>query len=604
MSRPVRVVFTPDSKEVWVVSGSTVADALLAASIPIMMPCGGHGRCGKCLVEVRGLVSKPSQEELALLAGKSKGLRLACMTRIEGNTEVFIPHSSRSSVQMIKAEGKASGNYRFHPGVAKLYVGSEQSSEKWKKLESLGIGPEEITLCMMDKRFSDQELLNDPHWNLGLRSDATVVVIQNEIVSFEAGNTESECYGVAIDIGTNTIVCSLVDLSDGRELATASAVNPQVAHGDDVVSRIRFCKKPGGLDLLRFEVIHIINGLVEEVTSRCNVASEHIYLYTAVGNSAMQHIFLGVSPVDLGRAPYRSKLTCHVDVPAKDLSLPCNRVCRLLMPKSIGGFVGSDLVAFIVSQALHKRSDAVLGIDLGTNGEIVLAKEGKIYACSTACGPAFEGERIVNGIRAVEGAIEDVRVAEDRIFLKTIGDLEPIGICGSGLVAAIAELLNAGVIEKSGRIKSHEEMEHGFLKGLVVEGARGRELLLSEKPGIVLTQSDIREVQLAKAAIAAGIRVLAELSGTRIEEIATAYVGGGFGSSLEGSRFLTLGFLPQGFKGDVVTVGNAAIEGAKMILTSIEAREAAKVVSEQAEHIELFTFPGFKAEFYKGIPFP
>ncbi len=604
MQRPVRVVIMPDSREVWVLSGSTVVDALLAASIPLMMPCGGHGRCGKCLVQVRGLVSKPSQEELALLVGKPEGLRLACMTRIEGDTEVVVPYSSRASVQKIEIGGRTSGSYQFDPGIIKFYLAEEKTSESWRKLESLGIGTEEITLCMMDKRFPDETLLNDPRWNLGLRRDATLVVIQNEIVGFEAGDTRSECFGVAIDIGTNTIVCSLVDLTDGHEIATVSAVNPQVAHGDDVVSRIRFCKKPGGLDLLRFELIHIVKGLVHELVSHSNVSSQRIYLYTAVGNTAMQHIFLGISPVDLGRAPYRGKLTCHVDIPAKDLSLPCNRVCRLLMPKAIGGFVGSDLVAFVVSQSLHRRGEPVLGIDLGTNGEIVLAKEGKMLACSTACGPAFEGERIVNGMRAVEGAIEDVKLIDGRFLIKTIGNREPIGICGSGLVAAIAETLSAGLIEKSGRIKAPEEVESRFLRELISEGRNGREITLSQDPKIVLTQGDIREVQLAKAAIAAGIRVLAEISATRIDEIACAFVGGGFGSSIDGSRFLSLGFFPQGFKGDVVTVGNAAIEGAKMMLASVEARETAKAVAEQVEHIELFTCSEFKDEFYKSIPFP
>lgn len=604
MPAPVRVVFMPDSKEVWVMSGSTIADALLAASIPIVMPCGGHGRCGKCLVHVRGLVSKPNDQERALLDGRPEEMRLACMTKVEGDIEVTVPYASRASVQRIALRGKASGAYRFDPAVVKFYLGEDKNSESWKRIESLGIRTEDITLCMINKEYLDQTLSNDPRWKLGLHTDATVVVIQDEIAGFEAGNTSSQCYGVAIDIGTNTIVCSLVDLLDGSELATVAGVNPQVAHGDDLVSRIRFCKNPGGLDLLRFELVHMIKGLVEEMLSRCSASPDHIYLYTAVGNTAMQHIFLGISPVDLGRAPYRSKITCHVDVPAKEIPLPCNRVCRLMMPKAIGGFVGSDLVAFAVSQSLHARNQPVLAIDLGTNGEIVLAKQGRIFACSTACGPAFEGERISNGIRAFEGAIEDVRLVEDGIVLKSIGDGEPIGICGSGLVAAIAELIEAGAIEKSGRIRAPKQVRFSYLSDLICEGRSGREVILSKKPRISLTQGDIREVQLAKAAIAAGIKVLAKVSQTEIGEIRSVLIGGGFGSSIEGSRFLTLGFLPEGFNGDVVPVGNAAIEGAKMLLTSIEARKIAETIADRAEHIELFAHPEFKEEFYKNIPFP
>lgn len=603
MRAPVRVVFMPDSKEVWVMSGSKIADALLAASIPIAMPCGGHGRCGKCLVQVKGSVSKPTDQELALIGARPEGLRLACMTKIDGDVEIIVPYGSRASVQRIASKGKACGAYRFDPAIVKFYLGGDKDSNSWKRIESLGIRTEDITLCMINKGYLDQTLSNDPRWKLGLHSDATVVVIQDEIAGFEAGNTSSQCYGVAIDIGTNTIVCSLVDLLDGSELATVAGVNPQVAHGDDVVSRIRFCKNPGGLDLLRFELIHMVKGLIEEMLTHCSASPDHVYLYTAVGNTAMQHIFLGISPVDLGRAPYRSKITCHVDVPAKEIPLPCNRVGRLMMPKAIGGFVGSDLVAFAVSQSLHTWNEPVLAIDLGTNGEIVLAKQGRIFACSTACGPAFEGERISNGIRAVEGAIEDVRLLEDGIVLKSIGDGEPIGICGSGLVAAIAELIKAGAIEKNGRIKPPNEVSHAYLSDAICEGRSGREVILSERPRISLTQGDIREVQLAKAAIAAGIKVLAEVSQTEIREIRSALIGGGFGSSIEGSRFFSLGFLPEGFNGDVISVGNAAIEGAKMLLTSSEARKIAETIADRAEHIELFAHPEFKEEFYKNIPF-
>jgi uncharacterized 2Fe-2S/4Fe-4S cluster protein (DUF4445 family) len=594
----------PDSREVWVVSGSTIKEALFAASVPVSMPCGGHGRCGKCVVRVSGKVSQPDMDEIARLPRGMKDARLACVARLEGDAEITVPAASRVAIEKIASKGRTSRRYRFCPGIFKVFLGKQEPRRMKILKEDYGIGIEDIAINMMDTGLMDQELRMDHGWRLGLHSNATLVAAKGEIVGFEAGDTSSECYGLAVDLGTNTVVCSLVDLNSGRELGLTSTVNPQVMHGDDVISRIRFSKTSGGLEMLRHEVVHLMNGLAGELTAKLGVPRNRLYVCSAVGNTAMQHILVGVSPADLGRAPYRARLTSAVETMASRSGIGGHPTCRLLMPPPIGGFVGGDLVALIMSQALHKTKAPVLAIDLGTNGEIVIAADGRLAACSTAAGPAFEGERISCGVRAIGGAVEDVKITRDKIELKTISGTKPIGLCGSGLIAAIAELLRKGVIEPNGRIKTRAEIKQAWLGKRVVAGKRGRGFTFASRPLIRLRQGDIREVQLGKAAICAGATVLSSIAGIDLKDIKTVLIAGGFGSSIRAACIRRLGLLPPKLKAKIKVIGNSAIEGAKIFLTSCDAREEADRAVEDTEHVELFSRPEFKEEFYTSMGFP
>jgi uncharacterized 2Fe-2S/4Fe-4S cluster protein (DUF4445 family) len=516
-----------------VVSGSTIKEALLAAAIPVSMPCGGHGKCGKCVVRVKGRFSAIEPEERAKLPERTKTARLACVARLEGDAEVTIPESSRIRIQKMETRGRVSRRYRLDPA-----------------------------------------------------------------------STTSDCYGIAVDAGTNTVVCSLVDLNTGRELGTASTINPQVIHGDDVISRIRFAKESGGLSMLQREIVNLVNGLIGELAKSLGIDRRRIYICSAVGNTAMQHILAGVSPVDLGRAPYRAKLLSSVETLASLSGIDAHAECRLLMPPSLGGFVGGDMVALIVSQALHRRRVPLMAIDLGTNGEIALSANDRLLVCSTAAGPAFEGERISSGVRAVNGAVENVKIGSRGVTLKTIGETAPVGLCGSGLIAAVAELLRAKVIEPSGRIRTPDEIPVRWLRDRVTEGTGGRELILNRRPPVRLSQGDIREVQLGKAAMCAGMRVLAGKAGIDVAEIRQILVAGSFGSALRARAVKRIGLVPPEFKGRIRVIGNSAIEGAKIFLTSREARREAEKVAAAAQHVELFSGPDFKDEFYGSMAFP
>ncbi|MFZ1946245.1 MAG: ASKHA domain-containing protein, partial [bacterium] len=449
----VRVTIKPGSREVWVVSGSTIKEALLAAAVPISMPCGGHGRCGRCVVSVQGGVSAITPEEKRRLPGRGRNVRLACLARILDRATVTVPTSSRVTVQKMASRGTTSGSYRFSPGVTKIFLGKRHAPTLRRLKQDYGISLEDIDLSATDPALMEPALREDHQWRLGLHSNVTAVVTRGEIIGLEAGDTTRECFGAAVDVGTNTVVCSLVNLASGREMGTASTINPQVMHGDDVISRIRFAKTAGGLELLRAEIVNLINGLLEEITGSLGIDRRRIYLVSAVGNTAMQHILAGISPLDLGRAPYRARTVAPVETLAARAGISANRDCRLVMPPVLGGFVGGDLVALVVSQSLAKARRPVLAVDLGTNGEIVLASKGRIAACSTAAGPAFEGERISAGVRAIQGAVEAVRITRQAVNLETIGGGKPVGLCGSGLLGAIAELVRTGVIDPTGRIR-------------------------------------------------------------------------------------------------------------------------------------------------------
>jgi uncharacterized 2Fe-2S/4Fe-4S cluster protein (DUF4445 family) len=600
----VRVIIRPGSREVWVVSGSTIKEALLAAAVPISMPCGGHGRCGRCVVTARGDLSAMTAEERERLPGRGRSARLACLARIEGSATVTVPASSRVTVQKIVSRGTTSGSYRFRPGVIKVFLGKKQPRTLGRLKRDYGIGLEDIALSATDPALMEPELRKDHQWRLGLHSNATAVVAKGEVMGLEAGDTTRECFGAAIDVGTNTVVCSLVDLTTGRELGSASTINPQVMHGDDVISRIRFAKTAGGLQLLRAEIVNLINGLLDEIAGSLRIDRRRIYLVSAVGNTAMQHILAGISPVDLGRAPYRARMVAPVETPAARVGISANRACRLVMPPVLGGFVGGDLVALVVSQSLVKARRRVLAVDLGTNGEIVLAFRGRIAACSTAAGPAFEGERISGGVRAIQGAVEGVMITRKAVRLETIGGGKPVGLCGSGLLGAIAELVRTGVIDPSGRMRPRDEIKGALVAERVIEGEGGREFVLSRRPRITLRQGDIREVQLGKAAIGAGIKVLARVVGIGLDEIDEVLVAGSFGSALKPSTVRTIGLVPPEVRGKIRIIGNSAIEGAKIFLVSDEARSEAEAIAARAEHVELFSRPEFREEFYAAMRFP
>ncbi|MBI5493046.1 MAG: DUF4445 domain-containing protein [Deltaproteobacteria bacterium] len=402
--------------------------------------------------------------------------------------------------------------------------------------------------------------------------------------------------GAAFDIGTTTIAAASVDMGSGRVLVEKSLPNPQAGWGRDVVSRINAAEDPSVLAALSKSVREACGGLIEEFTGGKDPA-----LITIAGNPVMEHLFLGVSPVTLSRPPYRPEFKTARTISAKEAGLAFN--APLYVFPLIGGFVGGDAVAVVLSIGLHKSPVAALAMDIGTNSEIMLSANGIVYATSAAAGPAFEGGEIEYGMVADRGAIRGVRVEGDRVSLDIIGEVAPKGICGSGLIEAASALIKAGVIERTGRIRDRDEVEDN-LSGRIREGKDGNSFVLYKGPGreITLTQSDIRALQTAKAAIRAGVSILLKKSGLKPGNIKKVYVAGAFGANLREEGLSTIGILEKDWLGKVEFAGDAALSGAVLALQD-DRRAEAEEIAISARYVPLSGSAHFEREFLRNMDF-
>jgi len=421
---------------------------------------------------------------------------------------------------------------------------------------------------------------------------------------YRAKVSTDKIFGIAVDIGTTTVVAKLINMVDGQCLATQAALNPQSRHGDDVVSRIAYAKTDEKLAKLHTLIIDCINDLIAKLCKYASVNAKHIYEMSVVGNTTMGHIFLKLPVKQLGQAPYKAFSLDAYDVPAAQLNLNINPDGNVHTAENIAGFVGSDTTAVALATDIDSADQMSLAIDIGTNGEIVLGTKDKLYAASCAAGPAFEGARITCGSRASEGAIEAVVVDNGDIVLDVIGNLPPRSICGSGLIDAVAVMLDLGIVDKSGR----------FAKPSTVVGRLSPAILsrICKKDGqpsfslagdVVLTQKDIREVQLAKAAIRAGIKILQRKFGIKDADIQHTFLAGAFGNYIRPQSALRIGLLPNVPLERIRFVGNAASSGAQMILLNSALRAEAKRLARKIEYVEIAHEPDFQAIFAESMVF-
>ncbi len=390
--------------------------------------------------------------------------------------------------------------------------------------------------------------------------------------------------GLAVDIGTTTVVAKLVDMANGQCLATQAALNPQSRHGDDVVSRIAYAKTDKKLDELHKLIIDCINNLIEKLCKYASINSNDIYEMCVVGNTTMNHLFLKLPVAQLGQAPYKAfSLDAH-DVPAKKLHLRINPEGNIHTVENIAGFVGSDTTAVALATDIDSVKEMSLAIDIGTNGEIALGTKDKLYAASCAAGPAFEGARITCGSRAVEGAIEAVVVDDGDIALDVIGGTAPHSICGSGLIDALAVMLDLEIIDPSGRFSEPGKLPSAIVSRIHDKSGQPAFFLADD---VLLTQRDIREVQLAKAAIRAGTKILQRKLGIADADIQHILLAGAFGNYIRPTSAMRIGLLPNVPLERIHFVGNAAGSGAQMILLSQQYRERSRELARKIEYIEI-----------------
>ncbi|OHB53916.1 MAG: hypothetical protein A2Y07_00655 [Planctomycetes bacterium GWF2_50_10] len=563
------IVFEPDGKSLEIRAGATVFEAALRAGIIINASCGGRGTCGKCKVTL----------------GHDGSEVLACQCKVHRDLKISIPEASRFFDQKILQHG-VERDITISPMIRKKLI-EIKSAHPAGLLENL----QDPSL-----EFTDQALADLKSFEAALPATATAVLFGDKVVAVEAGNTCLEIYGVAVDIGTTTVVAKLLDLIDGRVLDTAATGNPQRAFGDDVISRISYGETEEGLAQEQKVIIECINKLIDQLCRSSNVSASRIYELAAAGNTTMSHIFLALPVKQLGQAPYHAYSVDAYDKPIEQMGIKIARGGNVHTIENIAGFVGSDTVACAVAVAMDQQTEMTLCVDIGTNGEIILGTKDKMYSASCAAGPAFEGARIGQGSRAVDGAIEKVSIKNGDIEIETIGSKPPCTICGSGLIDAVAVIVDQGIVDYTGRFVSPDD-----LKGKIPDALASRVvdignhqfgfILAHQKHGmdkpVILTQRDIRESQLSKAAIRAGIKLLMKKFGIEDDGISQILLAGAFGNYIRRESARRIGLLPNLPLERIHFVGNAASSGAQMVLLSSDCRKLAGHLAREINYIEI-----------------
>lgn len=413
-----------------------------------------------------------------------------------------------------------------------------------------------------------------------------------------SGLGELNGYTAAVDIGTTTLAVRVIDRATGETLASASAWNSQSTYGADVISRIKYSSKPGGLERLRDTVRSQAGELISIACGDANVAHDEIAEILCAGNTTMEHIFAGISPESIGRSPYTPAAYFTDGGEVRSAAFPN---ARIRFTPCVSGYIGGDTVAAVYATGMFEKSGIRLLMDIGTNGELVLGGKDGLISCSVACGPAFEGAEISCGMRAVQGAISAVRFAQGEFWYVVIGGGRPKGICGTGAVDALAEMLKAGVLDGTGRIREPDELPEG-LRNTVSVNKRGN-VSFTVAPGVKILAADVRKLQLAKAAVRAGVELLMKRAGVTADGIDEVYIAGGFGAKLDIGRAAEIGLIPPELAGKARAVGNAALDGAHRSLCAADGFEKLLDIRNRCEYMELAGSAEFSDAFVDAMAF-
>ncbi len=606
------ITFTPQNKEIEVENGTNLLKAADQAGLYIEGDCAGKGTCGKCRVRItEGEAGDPTKAEKKHLSDKEldEGWVLSCQKRIKQDLTVEVPAQKEAHLRKTTLAGGVE-ELKADPAIEKASVKLSRPSveDQTADLERLLNHLERPDLSV-----ELRELTNFPRMIRDNGYKVTATISGNRIISLEPGDTSEQLYGIAFDIGTTTIMGSLINLAEAEVIAVGATTNPQNIYGADVISRINYASE-GKTELkqLQDKVIEAANQIIRDLLKQTRVARDRVYEITAVGNTTMSHLFMGINPTYLAPAPFIPAYSRALEVEASALGLEINPGGRVTFLPNIAGYVGSDTLGVVLATEMDQRKDNCAAIDIGTNGELVLVANGKLMACSTAAGPAFEGAQIKQGMRAAGGAVEAVSYENNRISVSTIDDAPARGICGSGLIDAAAALIDAGLIEASGRFINPEENPEAVpehFKNRLKKGQGGWEFVLvpaedaETGEDIVLNQGDLRELQLAKGAIYAGLMILLKEADISEKDLDEVLLAGAFGNYVRKESSLTIGLLPQLPPEKITAVGNAAGDGSRMALASKAMRERAFSLPEKINHLELSTRPDFQDIFVDALKF-
>jgi len=593
-----------------------------AASIEITATCGGRGRCTSCRVKfVAGTIPPPTIMDEIQLGNDlvREGYRLSCQcVPSEAVTVQVAPALEERAFQILGAGPGVVGMGRvtLDSGIRKQVVKVSLPREEHRQISdleqlaaALGVTPTDVGLAVL--QGLPAALRDDP-------AGVTVTTFappggrgSERVVAVERGDTAGMKFGLAVDIGTTSVVSTLIELDSGEQLASVSSLNPQAVFGGDLMSRIAFAQfDPGNLRKLHTRIIGLLNQHIAETCRQSGVLAKWIYKVVVVGNTCMHHLLLGIDPSFVGLAPYAPVMRHALVLPARELFLKVAPEARVCLLPLVAGFVGADAVAVALATRIYEGAAIRIAVDIGTNGEVILGSRDRLWACSAPAGPALEGAQIRHGMRGALGAIDRVTVDDD-IHVHTIGEADPLGICGSGLIDLLAGLLDTGVIDWTGliRVEAREALPPKLRERVVMRGEERQVIVLrpgeaSARQEIVLTQDDVRQVQLAKGAIASGVAMLQHVAGVSDETVTELMLAGGFGNYVSISSALRIGLIPPLPTEKIRYVGNAASLGAQLCLVSETERQRAESVAASIEHVSLAAHPDFERIFVDAMNFP
>jgi len=561
LSPGFKVVFQPHGRKAWFDHEATILEAARALGVDINSVCGGAGSCGKCIVKiVQGVesLSDPSPEEMSLLGDRlGEGYRLACRSKIMGGVVILVPTESRRGTQRLQSEGL------------------------------------------------DTPVTLDPAIRRQAAGETTLVLCEDTIID-TVPVRDAPIHGFAVDMGTTKLAGYLMDLATGEALSVVTAMNPQIPYGEDVMTRLTYAM--GGRN--RRETLNrsLVEAMKQMLTDACRKADadpRDVYELVFVGNTAMHHFLLNLDPLPLTRSPFTPEDLGERYLNSAPFNLG-NPKGRIHVPPLIAGFVGADCVASILATGVHRSDKPCFLIDIGTNTEIVVGDRDRMVACSCASGPTFEGAHIRHGMRAATGAIEGAWIDPDSLepSLTTIDDADPVGICGSGLIDALSEMLKAGIVDTSGKIRTEIENPRVRRSGGVPEYVLAWRKDSGVESDIVVTQLDVRELQKGKAAMVSGAQMALSRLGLQPSEIVDIYMAGAFGTYINRDSAVNVGMIPEFDVLDIQQVGNAAGTGARMTLLSKEARGEARAIGSRVEYIELATIKEYNQAFVDALLLP
>jgi len=598
--------FQPVGRRIIVKKGQSLLNAAQDGGIALASICGGVGICDSCKIRlINGILTEPSLEEKALYSNNELefGFRLACQSYPLSDLTIEIPPESLTAPQRLQVEGSTQ-TVELDPPVVPIELVipeptiTDLRADTTRVMDSLiykGIKqPIEINFPLLDS-FSPLLRSNNWHVTMAMRKSSVIAVLP----------VGSQLLGLAVDVGTTKLAAYLCDLGTGAILAKTGAMNPQTAFGEDVISRISYADNvSNGNKILQTRLIDTLNQVIEELCSVArnnnpSISPDHIVEAVVVGNTAMHHLFAGLPVHQLGIAPYVPSVSEPMDLVASYIGLKISHGAKIHLPSNIAGYVGADHVAMLLSTGLSSTTKTTIALDIGTNTEITLLHNNQMLSCSCASGPAFEGAHIQAGMRAAPGAIERVQIIQGELRTQTIDNIDPIGICGSGILDAIACMRQIGVIDHRGSFTSAHPS--------VRQNDKKREFILVEHQSsgnghdIVITRQDVNEIQLAKGAIRAGVEVLLESAGISAEMVEEFIIAGAFGTYINVPSAIQIGMFPELPLNRFHQVGNAAGAGARQMLLSMEHRRLAEEIAKRVKYVELSAYTNFTNIFSRSL---